>query len=316
MYKSFISMTAMLFFSTVLFAGWQADGGPMVVAESSGQQFTQPRWSPDGRYLAFGGTQYKGLWILEVASGDISQISDQESAGFAFHWSPDGQTIVSRVTRYENQRRLNAVMTFSVSGEEKILQNFDKSKPGLPVWNSSGTKVLIPRRKDFQTIVMTAATDKNSAQVSTAFFLQQGKMLRVDDDGRIVNRLDPFPGRRYLNVAVAPDGQRVAFEVIGGNLYVMDADGNNLTDLGVGYRPQWAPDSRHVAYIISSDDGHQFQSADIFIADSQTAKISQISDSRDLLEMSATWSADGQALAFDTDNDGKIYVQKLKFSDN
>ena len=42
----------------------------------------------------------------------------------------------------------------------------------------------------------------------------------------------PLAEREYLNLTLAPDRGKVAFEVKGGNLFVMNIDGSGLVDLG------------------------------------------------------------------------------------
>ena len=305
-----------LLFSTIAFGGWQTEGEPVKIAESDGEKFTQPRWSPNGQYIAFGGSQYKGLWILDVNSRELLQVSDEQGAGFDFQWSPDGEQIVARVTRFSDRRRNDAIMLFSTDGSKKILQDYRTGKPGLPQWNNNGTRVIIPQRKGLQIINMTAVVSRNQSTDATAIFLQNGKITRADDTGKINQRFDPFPGKRYLNTTVSPDGQKIAFEVIGGNLYSMNLQSQGVTDLGPGHRPQWAPDSRHLAYMISVDDGHHYLSADIYIVDSETKESFQITNGDDKKEMSASWSPDGQSLVYDTIEDGAIYVQKLRFESN
>ncbi len=56
---------------------------------------SQPRWSPDGQKLAFGGEGYSaGIWVYDVNTGALTQITDSSHPHlFDYRWSPDGSQI-------------------------------------------------------------------------------------------------------------------------------------------------------------------------------------------------------------------------------
>ena len=58
---------------------------------------TTPRWSPDGRYLAFlsarpaeGKTQ---VWLLDRRGGEATQLTDVKDDIDGYEWSPDGKLL-------------------------------------------------------------------------------------------------------------------------------------------------------------------------------------------------------------------------------
>src|SRR6266513_2468188 len=77
---------------------WLAD-----VASGSARQLTagpgsdrQPRWSPDGRTLAFVSTRENGaqLWVLPVAGGEARRVTTLAEGVFDPLWLPDGTGLV------------------------------------------------------------------------------------------------------------------------------------------------------------------------------------------------------------------------------
>ncbi|MFV2007099.1 MAG: BamA/TamA family outer membrane protein [Longimicrobiales bacterium] len=56
---------------------------------------TNPAWSPDGRYIAFSGMEggVSDIYIWEVATGSLRQMTDDKHADLQPTWSPDGRTI-------------------------------------------------------------------------------------------------------------------------------------------------------------------------------------------------------------------------------
>jgi dipeptidyl aminopeptidase/acylaminoacyl peptidase len=69
---------------------------------SGGRQITRheksssdPKWSPDGRALAFVSSRSgkANIWRIEVAGGEAEQITDEKGGVSAFDWAPDGTAI-------------------------------------------------------------------------------------------------------------------------------------------------------------------------------------------------------------------------------
>ena len=67
-----------------------------------------------------------------------------------------------------------------------------------------------------------------------------------------------------LTFLYLPIKLKMVFEVMGGNMFVVNIDGSNLTDLGKGNRPKWSSDSKKIIYMIAEDNGHEFTASDIY----------------------------------------------------
>jgi Tol biopolymer transport system component len=70
-----------------------ADGGDAVAMTSKKESSSHPRWSPDGKYLAFLSARNDGqtqVWTLFRQGGEAVQLTDTAQSVNAFEWSPDG----------------------------------------------------------------------------------------------------------------------------------------------------------------------------------------------------------------------------------
>ena len=122
-----------------------------------------------------------------------------------------------------------------------------------------------------------------------------------------VHFLNPFVGERYINLEVSPDGTKLVFEVVGGHFYIMNTDGSGLKDLGIGYRPQWSPNSQYLVYMVTEDDGHRYSKSDLYIIKTDGTEKTRLTRTENIIEMNPTWSPDGDKIAYDVLGEGAIY---------
>ncbi|NJN98537.1 MAG: hypothetical protein HC875_32845 [Anaerolineales bacterium] len=122
-------------------------------------------------------------------------------------------------------------------------------------------------------------------------------------DGSVVN-LTQSSGDD-LQPAVSPDGRRIAFSSgRGGNLdiYVMDANGSNLTQLtssrGFDEWPAWSPDGRSLAFV-SDRDGN----VELYTIPASGGPEQRLTD-HPADDWPAVWSPDGRRLLFASNRDG------------
>ncbi|MBN1154553.1 PD40 domain-containing protein [candidate division KSB1 bacterium] len=301
--------------TTFAFSQYRVKNEPLpVTEENAGYSFMQPRWSPDGSKIAVTADRYNGIWIAEADGSGMSQLTDDQSAGYGFEWSSDSKAIISRIAQYEGFRRYNAIKMYDVStGASKLLSDVRTSMSGLPQWFDNDQKVIIFSDnvlEIFETGRNVSSLNK-SKRASSVFFLKDDYIGKADLDSKEIIDLAPVENERYLNLTMSPDQSKLAFEVMGGSMYVINTDGTGLIDLGTGFRPQWAPDSRHLVYMVTQDDGHQYVSSDIQIIDIYTKEISRLSFATDKLEMNPSWSPQGDKIAFDVMDEGKVYVIEL-----
>lgn len=295
-------------------AGWKVVKKPVKLIGGAGKEFMQPRWSPDGARLAFTGAGYQGLWIMQSDGTGARQLSAEPAAGFGFEWSPDSQALVSRAAKFEKQFRYNAVKMFDLEkNEDRLLSEYRTFMPGLPHWAETGQKIYMFNRQNLEIFDTgtKALTLTKTAASNHIHFLKADKIAVGDITTGAYKVLEPLPGQTCLNLAPAPQKTKVAFEILGGNMYVMNVDGTGLVDLGEGHRPQWSPDGEYLVYMITQDNGHQIQDSELYVIRGDGREKNQLTFTNDKIEMNPSWSSDGNKIAFDVMNDGAIYVLEI-----
>ncbi len=201
-----------------------------------------PVYSPDGSKLAFTKNNYQGIWIYEFQTQTTYQITDEFAAGYAFKWSADSKSILSRVAKYEDLKRLNAVKVFNVETKvSKQISDYNTMMPYLPLWADGDSRICLPVKGDDE-VYISGKEKNNSISNRIIAFEKNNKIVIKDITNNSEQAFEPIKDAQYINLSASPNGSKLVFEVLSGNLFTMNIDGTNLIDLGKGNRPRWSFD--------------------------------------------------------------------------
>lgn len=309
----FFALIFLTVFSLSVIAQPSPQGAPEVLIHVEGTDFMSPVWSPDGHKIAFTSARRQGLWIAQANGSDIQQITD-ESAGYGFTWSMDSESILTRVSKYQDKRQKLAIKIFHANGEEPTqVTDFRDDMPSLPKWANYDQQVVLITDDNIESFDSgKEIPNRQKTQVTKPFYVLKSNQIakgKVPDNS--TEDISPFEDAQYLNLEVSPDGKKLAFEVYGGNLYVMNIDGSNLMDLGKASRAKWSPDSQYLVAMVAQDDGHNYTKSDLYALSIDGSKRINLTSSTDLIAMNPDWSPQGDRIAFDSPEDGNIYVMNI-----
>jgi len=205
------------------------DGSDLKALTNHQSIIIAPRWSPDGRFLAF--TSFKDgnpeVYIRDLKNGSERKVASFEGINLCGYWSPDGQKILLTLSKDGNEELY--VLEIETMKLKRLTNSY--SIDVSPTWSPDGKKI--------------------------AFVSNRGgspQIYSMDADGNNVKRIT-FEGNYNTTPSWSPRGGRIAYEgLINGKyqIFTIDEEGNNLLqltfDAADNEAPSWSPSGRQIAY--------------------------------------------------------------------
>lgn len=259
---------------------------------------SSPRWSPDGRYLAFVSSRppdgKSQIWVLDRRGGEARQLTSVKESLSGYAWSPDGKKIVLE-------------MSPSEEGDSAA-----KAVPGAP---PKAPKPIVIDRYHFK---------EDGDGYLTAASNNQLYLFDVE-----TAKLDPLTIDRNFNDSDpvwSPDGERIAY--VSNHAKDSDRSGTDdifLIDARVGATPRkldnanepsgkfaWSPDGKLLAYFEGSKPKFKAYNQDRLAVIPVAGGPSRVlTEKLDRGVSSLEFTADGSAITFLVTDDQREYAAQI-----
>ncbi|MCC5927367.1 MAG: S9 family peptidase [Bacteroidetes bacterium] len=202
-----------------------AGGGDPLPMTAAGSSASNPRWSPDGKYLSFTATRGDGaknqVWVLDRRGGEAQQLTFVEQGVSGYEWSPDGSRLLLLIRDadedtsgeprpyvidrlqfkrdyigYLDRRRIH-IYTFTPGDDAPVQLTFGDYDHSSPVWSPDGTRIAFVSNR----------TDEPDGNIDSNIWVVQSNCSEADC-GLVQVTRNPGPDTQP---AWSPDGREIAY---------------------------------------------------------------------------------------------------------
>jgi len=274
-----------------------AAGGKPVPMTAKDKSASRPRWSPDGRYLAFLAAPEDGkdqVWTLFREGGEAVQLTDTAQDVSDFVWSADGKRIV--------------LVLQDPTPEELAVKKGEKKKKTQPPW-------VITRRQFKQDYVGYLDSRRTHLYVLDVETKKMAQITSGDFDDS---------GPRW-----SPDGTRIAFTSnrtedpdanYNTDIWVVAADNTDkgqtlvqiTTNPGPDSSPAWSPDGTRIAHVSATDtEAMLYATNHLAVSSAQGGDFEVLTRELDRMVFTPRFSVDGRWILFALEDSGELSLARV-----
>jgi Tol biopolymer transport system component len=185
---------------------------------------TNPRWSPDGKWLSYATPE--GIRLYHLESGESRLIKN--ILGAAVQWSPDSKSILLRDVVIKKNRFITQLFLYELSSETITNLNANENMENiLAAWSPDGEFIAVVRRD---------------------LAIPRGDQIWImRADGSEAQALTDTPAVLHGSLNWSPDGTYILYDLylldsfpLESRLEMINIKNREVTNLKVlGYNPKW-----------------------------------------------------------------------------
>jgi dipeptidyl aminopeptidase/acylaminoacyl peptidase len=282
-----------------------AAGGEAIALTAEGVSSSHPRWSPDGKFLAFLSGRNEGkaqVWLLNRLGGEAQKLTDTAQDVEDFAWAPDGRRLVLTLQDPTPEELEEAKDKDKQTEKEQEAEKKDKKSKTPKPWVidrlqfKEDTVGYLDRRRTHLYVFEVAG--KTMTQVTSgdyddteAAWSPDGKQIAFTS-----NRSKPDPDRTYdTDIWVVAAGNTDKGE------HLIQVTTNPGADRG----PAWSPDGKWIAYVTQTEPKlFEYATKHLAVSPAGGGEAKVLTRELDRSVETPRFSEDGKTIYFIVDDDG------------
>ena len=275
------------------------DGATTLRLTSSPESESAPRWSPDGRYLAFlsGRQEGKGaqIWLLDRRGGEAQRVTQLRGGVSEFAWSPDSKKLVLVVDE-ETDSVLKKDTAEHKTPKPIVIDRYNFKRDVAGYLGSKRSHLSLFDVETKKTETLTSGLDDDG----TPSWSPDGRMIAFvrgpvaepersrDDDVFVIEARAGATAKRLTNF-IGPDGGR----------------------------PAWSPDGKWLAFFRGDEPKYQAYSLSklAIVPSDGSAPARVVTEALDRPLSNAQFSADGKSVYVLLSDDREQQLARVRVAD-
>lgn len=252
--------------------------------------YTNPVVSPDGKFALLTGHHFKGAYVLNLKTNQITQISDKEGSGYGYSWDNNNEMVYFKQKGQKEYFSDSKVYGYSLKTRTTTFM------PEIDI-NMLSSYHGVAKNATSQIVVYTNMT---TLKIEAKDLISKRSWVITSEEGQ------------YYNALLSPDGKKVAVHN-GSDIYVYEVNGKGKGQkIGTGIATSWSADNQHLlGFLDTSEDGHNVTNSELYLFDIKTLQSKKVTNTEVLLEMFPSFMGKNKIL-FTDDKTGAIYTANLK----
>jgi dipeptidyl aminopeptidase/acylaminoacyl peptidase len=263
-----------------------------------------PRWSPDGKSIAFISTRSGApqVWMINPEGGEAWQVTTLSTGAAGVIWSPNGKNLAFTSSVYPDCADDEANKKKAEAAEKSKVKGRIFDTLFFRYWNAwrDGTR---------SHVFVVPAAGGRAVDVTPGDF-----------------DAPPMDLGGHQDYAFSPDGKEIAFVrnvdpdlklAIGTNndVFTTPASGGPITAITTNKandnQPSYSPDGKYLAYKAMARPGYESDKLDLMLFDRTARTAVNLTQKIDASVDETLWAADGSTIYFNTDEKGRNALYKV-----
>jgi Tol biopolymer transport system component len=249
--------------------------------------YSSPLVSPINQYALLTTPNFTGVYLLDMKTYKVTQISKVAGSGYGYSWSGDGETFYFKEKKDNDYVSNSVLKSYSVKTKkteklEELNHNY------LPSFTGDLNDVVI------YTNIHTLKIEAKDLKTNKSWVITPGE-------------------GQFYNAILSHDKTKIAVNK-GADLYIYPIEGTDFpVKIGTGLATSWSKDSKYViGFMDESEDGHNVSNSELYLFDTTKANPKKLTTTAKLFEMYPSFY-DTNKIIFTDDKTGQLYTSKINF---